>query len=96
MNSARHYACPAFIWRPLPAWDPHAIRSQFEIEVFRFLRRKDLLSRGRATVRIDPHGSPTREATELDVIDFIARLAVQVPGPHERLVQYQGDLLHSK
>ena len=128
-------------WRQLPAWDPHAIRSLFEIEVFRFLRSKDLLSRERmdmirswphsgfnvhvskaiaagdknslarvarymlraplmlsriaydrerATVRVDPHGSRAREATELDVLDFIARLTVQVPGPHERLVHYYG------
>lgn len=46
--------------------------------------------RERATVCIDPHGSRAREATELDVLDFIARLAVQVPGPHERLVHYYG------
>ena len=128
-------------WRPLPAWDPHAIRGFFEAEVFRFLRKKDLLSRermelirswphsgfnvhvsraipagersslarvarymfraplmlsriaydrDRATVRIDPHGSRARETTELDVLDFIARLAVQIPDPHERLVHYYG------
>ena len=126
---------------PLPAWDPHALRSLFEIEVFSFLRRKDLLGRERmelirswphsgfnvhvsraiaagdksslasvarhmlraplmlsriaydrerATVRVDSHGLRTREAAELDALDFIARLAVQVPAPHERLVRCYG------
>jgi ribosomal protein S27E len=128
-------------WSPLPAWDPRAIRNLFEIEVFRFLRRKGLLSRermelirswphsgfnvhvskaipagetislalvaryilraplmlsrisydrDRVTVRVDPHGSRAREATELDVLDFIARLTAQIPGPHERIVHYYG------
>jgi len=128
-------------WRPLPAWDHGALRELFEIEVFRFLRRKELLSRERmelirswphtgfnvhtgetiemddapgltrvaryllraplmlsritydrehAAVRIESHSARGRESLELDVLDFIARLTTQIPGPHERLVLYYG------
>ena len=128
-------------WQPLPAWDHGALRELFEIEVFRFLRTKELLSRERmelirswphtgfnvhtgetiemddapgltrvaryllraplmlsritydrehAAVRIESHSARGRESLELDVLDFIARLTTQIPGPHERLVLYYG------
>ena len=46
--------------------------------------------RDRATVRIDPHGPHSEGPIELDVLDFIARLTVHIPEPHERLVLYYG------
>jgi hypothetical protein len=35
------------VWHPLPTWDEGVLRELFEIEVFRFLRERDLLSRER-------------------------------------------------
>ena len=35
------------VWHPLPTWDQGVLRELFEIEVFRYLRRRDLLSRER-------------------------------------------------
>jgi hypothetical protein len=129
------------VWRPVPTWDQGVLRELFEIEVFRFLRKRGLLSRERmelilswphsgfnvhvgeavapddkislarvarymlrasvvmsrisydrdhATVRIDPHGPHSEDPIELDVLDFIARLSVHIPEPHERLVLYYG------
>ena len=46
--------------------------------------------RTRATVRIDPHGPHSEDPLDLDVLDFIARLTVQIPEAHERLVLYYG------
>jgi hypothetical protein len=46
--------------------------------------------RDHATVRIDPHGPQSEGPIELDVLDFIARLSVHIPEPHERLVLYYG------
>jgi hypothetical protein len=46
--------------------------------------------REHAAVRIEPHSARGRESLELDVLDFIARLTAQIPGPHERLVLYYG------
>ena len=46
--------------------------------------------RTHATVRIDPHGPHSEGPIELDVLDFIARLSVHIPEPHERLVLYYG------
>jgi hypothetical protein len=46
--------------------------------------------RDHATVRIDPHGPHGEGPIELDVLDFIARLSVRIPEPHERLVLYYG------
>jgi hypothetical protein len=43
-----------------------------------------------ATVRIDPHGPHSEGPLDLDVLDFIARLSVHIPEPHERLVLYYG------
>jgi hypothetical protein len=125
----------------MATWDQGVLRELFEIEVFRFLRRGDLLSRermelirswphsgfnvyvggavspddkttlariarymlrapvvlarlaydrDRATVRIDSHGPHSEGPIDLDVLDFIARLTVQIPESHERLVLYYG------
>jgi hypothetical protein len=109
-----------------PTWDQGVLRELFEIEVFRFLCKRELLSRERmelilswphydkislsrvagymlrasvvmsrisydrdhGTVRIDPHGPHSEGPIELDVLDFIARLSVHIPEPHERLVLY--------
>jgi hypothetical protein len=46
--------------------------------------------RDHATVRIDPHGPHSEGPIDLDVLDFIARLTVQIPEAHERLVHYYG------
>jgi hypothetical protein len=46
--------------------------------------------RTRATAHIDPHGPHSEGPIELDVLDFIARLTVQIPEAHERLVLYYG------
>jgi hypothetical protein len=46
--------------------------------------------RTRATARIDPHGPDSEGPLDLDVHDFIARLSVHIPEPHERLVLYYG------
>ena len=46
--------------------------------------------RDQATVRIDPHGAHNAGCLDLDVLDFIARLTVQIPESHERLVHYYG------
>jgi hypothetical protein len=43
--------------------------------------------RSRATVHIDPHGPHSEGPLDLD---FIARLTVQIPESHERLVHYYG------
>ena len=43
--------------------------------------------RDQATVRIDPHGAHNEGCLDLD---FIARLTVQIPESHERLVHYYG------
>lgn len=128
-------------WCPLCAWNEGALRELFEIEVFRFLRKRELLSRERMelilswphsgfnvhigeaiavndkesltrvarymlrapvilsrisydreqqTVRIGPQRSRGGEPAVLDVLDFVARLTVQIPDPHERLVLYYG------
>ncbi|HUV35795.1 MAG TPA: transposase, partial [Patescibacteria group bacterium] len=43
-------------WHPLPAWDRSALRGLFEIEVFRFLRERELLSRERMELILSwPH-----------------------------------------
>ena len=128
-------------WHPVPMWEQGVLRELFEIEVFRFLRKRELLSRERmelilswphsgfnvhigeavapddkisltrvarymlrasvvvsrisydrtrAMVRIDPHGPHSEGPLDLDVLDFIARLSVHIPEPHERLVLYYG------
>jgi len=120
------------------------LRELFEIEVFRFLRKRELLSRERmepilswphsgfnvhvgeavapedrisltrvarymlrasvvmsrisydrdhATVRIDPRDPHSEGPIELDVLDFIARLSVHIPEPHERLMHNSRPLL---
>jgi hypothetical protein len=46
--------------------------------------------RDRATVRIDSHGTRADGGLAMDVLDFIARLTVQIPESHERLVLYYG------
>ena len=44
------------VWHPVPMWDQGVLRELFEIEVFRFLRRGDLLSRERMElIRSWPH-----------------------------------------
>jgi len=35
------------VWHPLPAWNHSVLRQLFQIEVFRFLREKELLTRER-------------------------------------------------
>ena len=128
-------------WYPLSAWNEGTLRELFEIEVFRFLRQRELLSRERMemilswphsgfnvhigeaiaandkesltrvarymlrapvilsrisydreqqTVRIGPQRSRGGGPAVLDVLDFVARLTVQIPDPHERLVLYYG------
>ena len=41
-------------------------------------------------VRIKSRSSQRGDEVVLDILDFIARLSVQVPDPHERLVLYFG------
>ena len=44
------------VWHPMATWDQGVLRELFEIEVFRFLRRGDLLSRERMElIRSWPH-----------------------------------------
>jgi ribosomal protein S27E len=44
------------VWHPVPMWDQGVLRELFEIEVFRFLRRGDLLGRERMElIRSWPH-----------------------------------------
>ena len=43
-------------WHPLPTWDQGVLRELFEIEVFRFLRKRELLSRERMELILSwPH-----------------------------------------
>lgn len=129
------------VWHPLPAWNQGALRELFQIEVFRLLRERELLSRermemilswrhsgfnvhigevipagdkeslirvagyllrspvvisrlsydrDRQEVRIKTRSSQNSDALILDVLDFIARLSVQIPDPHERLLLCYG------
>ncbi|MFO7915364.1 MAG: transposase [Candidatus Krumholzibacteriales bacterium] len=128
-------------WRHLPAWNQKVLRELFQIEVFRFLRERELLSRERMEmilswrhsgfnihiseaiqagdkaaltrvarymlrspvvisrlsydregqkVKIKKRNTAGGDEIVLDVLDFIARLSVQIPDPHERIVLYYG------
>lgn len=91
IRSWPHSGFNVYVSKAIPAGEKNSLA-----RVARYMLRAPLMlsrisyDRDRATVRVDPHGSRARETTELDVLDFIARLTVQIPDSHERLVHYYG------